>query len=311
MGTSLLLLCLLLGVVLGPAGVGGQPLLDCPLIGAHLRATPSTVWAGGKAIVKAKVVNARRTPITGLAVRLDLPPGLVAYPKSPTNPVLAPGVNGTTAAYWTGLGLRAGRRGTLKLRIRVCGEAAKGTYRVGGALYLVNATKAVTCLSPIARPAQVCIYVCNGQGGEALFRKHRGASTLTPHTTQQQRQKQIQVKKAKPPIAGAAGPACPTPAPTPAGGDNTTESQGYKEYAPLQRIITGVYVGDVGAGRRLQNVSDDDPRAKKCWTLCSDRGFEPPSYFSVEIGGRGRCFCSQDKCVRWWGVEKCGGGGGD
>lgn len=99
-------------------------------------------------------------------------------------------------------------------------------------------------------------------------------------------------------------PLCTTAAPTPVGGGgggNGTETPGYEEYAPLQRVIAGTYVGNVGSGRRRQQrqlqTEDDDPRATMCWTMCSDAGFLPPNYFSLEIGGQGACFCSQDGCV--------------
>jgi hypothetical protein len=112
----------------------------CPLLGLQVQARPRFVRRGQSLVVAAKVVNKGKTSLSGVAVRLDLPAGLVASPKSPTNPIVAGEGSDGSSAYWTGLNLGAGKRRTLKLRVRACDAAAADTYAMVGAVYVVNVT---------------------------------------------------------------------------------------------------------------------------------------------------------------------------
>lgn len=171
MGASYLLLFLSL-LVYGPAVAIAQGLPPCTLLGAAVRAVPWKIRPGGKSLVAAKVVNARAAPVNGLALRVDLPTGLVGYPRNDV-PVLAPGVNGTISAYWTGLSLGGRKTLVVKLRVRACATAPARTYPIGGALYLVNSTKAVTCRTPIPRPATVCVCVSlTDKGMQSKVERH-------------------------------------------------------------------------------------------------------------------------------------------
>jgi len=109
-------------------------------------------------LVAAKVVNRGSARLTGLAVRLDLPAGLVAtYTKvSRKGPLVVPdtGAN-TSAAYWTGLSLGPRKGRFLKLPAEACATAAPGSQSVGGTDYAVNATGDATCLGPDAAPVAV------------------------------------------------------------------------------------------------------------------------------------------------------------
>jgi hypothetical protein len=141
-----LLLPLLLLLVVAAAALPA-----CPLLGLQVQARPRSVRRGQSFVVAAKVVNKGKGwgTLSGVAVRLDLPAGLVAYPKSPTNPTVVDEGSDGSSAYWTGLTLAAGKRRTLKLRVRACDAAAADTYAMVGAVYVVNATNAATCISTV------------------------------------------------------------------------------------------------------------------------------------------------------------------
>ena len=143
-------------LLLGAAGpVAGQTFPACPLLSIQMRTSRSTIGQGGKNLIKVKISNRARAPITDVVVRLDLPAGLVAFPKSSTDPVVANGPGGTSFAYWVRMSLPAWRGRILKLRLRSCATAAPGTYTVPGAVYLVNATDDVTCLNSASPSAFV------------------------------------------------------------------------------------------------------------------------------------------------------------
>ena len=130
----------------------------CQQVAVGLRANPGTVRRGRQTTVKVKLTNLLRSSATSINVRLDLPAGLVAFPKSSTNPIVVgtgAAAGGGSTVYWIGAFLRPSERRILKLRIRPCSSAAAGPYSVGGAVYAVNSTGGVTCLSPIAKPAVV------------------------------------------------------------------------------------------------------------------------------------------------------------
>lgn len=82
-------------------------------------------------------------------------------------------------------------------------------------------------------------------------------------------------------------PACPTPAPTPAG------NQPYALVASSQRCADAVLVGNVGAGRRRLEA-DGDAVASACWTLCVISGYTSQFYFNTQASS-GDCYC----CYTW------------
>jgi hypothetical protein len=82
-------------------------------------------------------------------------------------------------------------------------------------------------------------------------------------------------------------PACPTPAPTPAG------NQGYVLVASGQRCAEAIPVGNVGAGRRRLEA-DGDAVASACWSLCASIGYIPQFYFNTQASS-GDCYC----CYTW------------
>ncbi len=109
---------------------------------------------GGKVLLTAKVVNKGSTAVSGVNIRLDIPTGLVAKDKHSQEAFIA---DGGATAYWVGLTLRPGKKRFLQLKAKACATATPGSFPVGGAVYLINSTDAVTCLSPAARtPQEVC-----------------------------------------------------------------------------------------------------------------------------------------------------------
>lgn len=138
--TAYILCCLLLfGTVWAQSGI-----LSCSQLGLRIRSSRASVHPGNSIVLAAKVVNTGTRTVSGIGVRLDLPTGLATQAKSLVAPLVE---NGGTIAYWTELTLRSGKRRVLKLKARACGSATPGSFVLGGAVYLVNATNGVTCLS--------------------------------------------------------------------------------------------------------------------------------------------------------------------
>lgn len=270
--------------------------LTLRIIGAR----PQALRPGGKqAILVAKVANRGPATVTGIGVRLDLPTGLVAWPKRNSRTVVT---DGGATAYWTGLTLKPGQHGTLTLKARACTTATPGTFPVTGAVYLVNATSNVACYSPgtaaaKAGPVRPSVRAWGVDGGEGqdggLPACLSFTDWLTCFATQCHTGTQVRIKPAKSMAAAEAAPPCPpTPAPTP---DNAIVLRG-----EMQRLVDGEFVGytTTSTRRRLQWASEVSAAAvTACWSLCSAAGYTPTFYFSVERAGAGACYCSQDRCV--------------
>lgn len=112
------------------------------------------VMPGGALVLAAEITNKGARALTGIGVRVDVPSGLVA--EKGVRSVAPLIVNGGTRVFWTNLTLKPGKRRKLKLKARACGSATVGSFPVGGAVYLVNATSDVTCLSSAtAKPSTV------------------------------------------------------------------------------------------------------------------------------------------------------------
>lgn len=126
----------------------------CPDLGLRIRSSQVKVVHGESILLAAKLANKGARTLSGVGVRLDLPAGLVAEQgQKPTSPFI---VNGGSTAFWRALTLKPGKRRTLKVKARACGSAALGSFPLGGAVYLVNATNDVICLSKAtSKPAQV------------------------------------------------------------------------------------------------------------------------------------------------------------
>ncbi len=147
----LLLCCLLLG---RPAMAQQQGIPACSDLHLRVRTSRATVGAGKSVVLTAKLRNKGAHTLSGIGVRLDLPTGLVAGSEHFKGAII---VDERATVYWTGLTLKPGRRRVLKLNARACGSATAGSFPPGGAVYVVNATDAVTCLSPMttAKPSTV------------------------------------------------------------------------------------------------------------------------------------------------------------
>ena len=268
----LLLWCLLLLLLLGHAAAvasAQQPVPACSELRLHVKSKSWSVRPGSSSVVlMANLANKGGRKLSGVNIRLDVPPGLVAQSSQAGAPIV---VNGSATAYWTGLTLKPGKRRKLKLKVHACATATPGSYPLGGAVYLVNTTSnAVTCLSPAAGPALV-VRRGRRRGGVDHFSIH-AHSQLAPCDVQ------IRIKKQSKGWRSAnIAASCPTPAPTPVDGP------GYTMYGENQRLVDGVLVGYTGGG------------GDGCQALCSGAGFTRPFYFSVEKTGSGACYCSQDK----------------
>ena len=142
---------LLLGTVWASSGI---PL--CSQLRLRIRSSRASVTPGGSIVLAAKLANTGTRTVAGIGVRLDLPTGLVARAKPLAG---APAiVNGGGTAYWTELTVKPGKRRVLKLKARVCASATPGGFPLGGAVYVINATSDVACLSSATttEPAVVC-----------------------------------------------------------------------------------------------------------------------------------------------------------
>ena len=117
----------------------------CSQLSLHIRSSRASVSPGGSTVLVAKLANTGTRTVSGIGVRLDLPTGLVARAKPGGGEPLV--VNGGATAYWTELTVRPGKRRVLKLKARACGSATPGGFPLGGAVYVINATSDVTCLS--------------------------------------------------------------------------------------------------------------------------------------------------------------------
>lgn len=159
-----LLWCLLLGhaaVVVSTRQQ--QPIPACPQLRVHLQSRRNTITApGGSLVLAVKLANKNARTLSGIGVRLDLPAGLVTQQETGARAPLV--VDGGSTAYWTGLTLKPGKRCVLKLKARACGTATAGSFPMGGAVYLVNASNAVACLIPMATKNQVTIFMRVGWG---------------------------------------------------------------------------------------------------------------------------------------------------
>ena len=147
----LLCSCLLLG---RPATAQQHGIPACSELSLRIRASRATVGPGKSVALAAKVANKGVDTLAGVGVRLDLPTGLVAQVQRSGTPIV---VDGGATAYWVGLTLKPGRRRVLKLKARACGATTAGSVSLGGAVYVVNATDAAVCLSPVttAKPSTV------------------------------------------------------------------------------------------------------------------------------------------------------------
>lgn len=288
-----LLLLLLLWAAVAAALAASIP--ACPKLTLRLRTRPTTVRPGDRMALTVKIRNARQTPLDGVAVRLNLPAGLVpsttkvsSYPSSSSSqPIIIAGdTNGSVAAYWVNMSVKKTRK--LLLKAHVCATVSAGSdLLVDAYAYMFNISNAVTCLSR-ATPTRVGTYVYT-------LRRSWGVRGMTnvcsPPNHKSLSSNALQVHVVP---KGAWGSpkarACPTLPPTPVGGD-------YSLYGPNQRLAAGVLVGYIGAdGRRqLTGASGWDERATACWRLCAGRNFAVPFYFSVETSGVGACYCSQEK----------------
>jgi len=150
----LLLCCLLLG---RPARAQQQGIPACAELYLRIRASRVSVAPGKSVVLTAKLRNKGAHTLSGIGIRLDLPTGLVAQGQPSGTSTVVNVVNGGATAYWTGLTLKPGKRRLLTLKARTCGAADAGSFPLGGVVYLVNATEAVTCLSPMtnAKPSAV------------------------------------------------------------------------------------------------------------------------------------------------------------
>ena len=131
---------LLLGTVCASSGI---PL--CSQLRLRIRSSRASVRPGGSTVLAAKLVNNGTSTVSGIGIRLDLPTGLVGQAKPLAGAPLV--VKGGATAYWTELTVRPGKRRVLKLKARACGSATPGGFPLGGAVYVINATSGVTCLS--------------------------------------------------------------------------------------------------------------------------------------------------------------------
>jgi len=149
----LLLCCLLLG---RPAMAEQQGVLACSELSLRIKASRATVGPGKSIVLAAKVANKGAGTLSGVGVRLDLPTGLVAQGQPSGTPIVVD-VAGSASAYWTALTLKPGKHRVLRLKARTCGAATAGSFPLEGAAYVVNATDAVVCLSPMtaAKPSKV------------------------------------------------------------------------------------------------------------------------------------------------------------
>ena len=144
------LLCwcgLLLGSVRAQQQTQATSIPACSQLRLHIRSGRATVIRGWSVILAARTAN-KGSSTLGVGVRLDLPTGLVAERGQKS---LSPHiVNGGSTVYWTALTLEPGKHRVLKLKARACGSATPGSFPLGGAAYLLNATSDVTCMSGAA-----------------------------------------------------------------------------------------------------------------------------------------------------------------
>lgn len=127
----------------------------CSQLSLRIRSSSLSVRPGGSLLLKARLVNKGDHTLSSIGVRLDLLGGLVSQQgqQRQQQPII---VNGGTTAYWKDLQLNPGKRRMLKVKAHACGTAKPGSFPLGGAVYLVNATGDVTCLSPAtAKPSTV------------------------------------------------------------------------------------------------------------------------------------------------------------
>lgn len=154
----LLFCCTLLMAHAAPVASGQQRVPTCAHPYLRVKSSRTTVIPGASVILAAKLANKGSRTLSGVNVRLDLPPGLVATGQQFKAPPLIVDGGATASAYWMDLTLKPGKRHgrVLKLRAQACATATPGSYPIGGAVYLTNATKAVTCLSSgVAKPPVV------------------------------------------------------------------------------------------------------------------------------------------------------------
>lgn len=137
-----------------PARAQPQGIPACAQLGLRVRPSRRSVRPGKSVVFAARLVNRGNSTLPGIGVRLDLPNGLVVERGRKATPPLI--MDDGTTAYWTGLTLKPGKCRVLALNARVCGSATTGSLPVSGAVYLVNATNDVTCLSAaVAEPSMV------------------------------------------------------------------------------------------------------------------------------------------------------------
>jgi len=266
-------------LLLGPVGVQSS-IPMCSQVGLRIRSSRASVSRGGSIVFAAKVANTGTHTLSGIGVRLDLPTGLVGQAKPSGTPVI---VNGGTTAYWTELTLKPGKRRALKLKARACGSATPGSFPMSGAVYLVNTTDDITCLSAAATKPSLVRARRVRRRSIILLIYPRGVLIPPPNI-------QIRVKEGRAGHAMAKkAPLCPSPVPPPAGGP------GFTLYAEEQTVADGTLVGYTGGGRRvLQGGQVTNTQAMACQALCSGAGYVPIFYFSVRRTD-GACYCSQAK----------------
>lgn len=140
-----------------PAVAQQQGIPACSQLGLRIRSSRVAVGPGGSVVLAAKLANKGARNLSGIGVRLDLPTGLVAQGRQSGAPIV---VNGGTTTYWMGLTLKPGKGRLLKLKARACSVATAGNFPLGGAVYVINATDDVTCLSSAtAKPSTVRLVI--------------------------------------------------------------------------------------------------------------------------------------------------------
>lgn len=117
---------------------------------------PKSVHSGRQVSLATRIHNMGTTAVTGVGVRFDLPVGVVPSSKKSSKGMVVVRDGGTSNVYWVGLTVKPGRRPVLKLRARICATAPPGQYPVSGAIYRVNTTNDVHCLTPLAASITVC-----------------------------------------------------------------------------------------------------------------------------------------------------------
>lgn len=132
-------------LLLGPVRAQPQVIPACSQLRLHFRSGRATVRRGEPVVLAAKLANKGSNTLSGVGVRIDLPTGLVAERgQKALSPFI---MNGGSTVYWAELTLKPGKRRVLELKVRACGSATPGSFPVGSAVYVVNATSDVTCLS--------------------------------------------------------------------------------------------------------------------------------------------------------------------